>query len=210
MLTTLLFSVFTCLMMQASSGVTSPGKFVDSPSGRQSPDSMSVSGPDGTLLRLPAYSKGAVSIKLAQRGHYEITAQSLFPKFDRRSGLNMAAAEICHQSRRKRPNGLPAPVLRYMKHLCLRRSRKRSAGPATTAARKSGNTFAPGRFYPSGCLRSPSDGSLDPLSDGSVTSPSWWDFPSATIAPRPGRNLGEQQHPSVDSIGNETTFAEAG
>jgi hypothetical protein len=84
----ILFKCFVCLMMQASAGVTSPGKFVDSPSDGQSPDSMSVSGTDGTLLRLPAYSEGAVSIKLAQRGRFEITAQSLFPKIDDRSAIN--------------------------------------------------------------------------------------------------------------------------
>ena len=75
-------------MVQISASVTSPGKFVDSPPAAPSPDSMSVSGPDGTVIRLPAYGKGAVAMKLAQRGQLEIKAQPLFPILDRGSVLH--------------------------------------------------------------------------------------------------------------------------
>jgi hypothetical protein len=71
-----------------TSAVTSSGNFVDSPPIEQSPDSMSVSGPDGRVMRLPAYSKGALSITLAQTGHFEIKAQSLFPNLDHGLGVN--------------------------------------------------------------------------------------------------------------------------
>jgi TraM recognition site of TraD and TraG len=49
---------------------------------------MSVSGPDGNLIRLPTYAKGALSITLAREASFEIKAQSLFPYLDHRSGAH--------------------------------------------------------------------------------------------------------------------------
>jgi TraM recognition site of TraD and TraG len=73
-------------VIQTSAAVTSPGNFVDNPPVEQSPDSMSVSGPDDRVIRLPAYSKGALSITLARTEHFEVKAQSLFPSRDHGSG----------------------------------------------------------------------------------------------------------------------------
>ena len=55
---------------------------------------MSVSGPDGNVMRLPAYSKHAVSMKLAQSRQFEIKAQSLFPSLDHASGSNRLLARF--------------------------------------------------------------------------------------------------------------------
>jgi hypothetical protein len=40
---------------------------------------MSMAGPDGSVIQLPAYSSGGPSITLTRNGHFEIRAQSLFP-----------------------------------------------------------------------------------------------------------------------------------
>ena len=81
-------------MIPTSAVATSPGNLVDGPPLEPSPDSMSVSGPDGNLIRLPAYSKHAVSMKLAQSRQFEIKAQSLFPNLDRASGSNRLLARF--------------------------------------------------------------------------------------------------------------------
>jgi hypothetical protein len=73
-------------VIQSSAALSSPGKFVENAPVEQFPDSLSVSGPDDSVIRLPAYSKGAPSISLAQAGHFEIKAQSLFPILDHESG----------------------------------------------------------------------------------------------------------------------------
>jgi hypothetical protein len=75
-------------MSRFSTVVNSSGNFIDSPPIEHSADSMAVSGPDGGVRRLPAYSKGAISISLAQKGHFEIVARSLFPKLDQGSAGN--------------------------------------------------------------------------------------------------------------------------
>jgi hypothetical protein len=56
--------------------------FADQPPIEQSPGSMSVSGPGEKVIRLPAYSKRALSIKLAESGSFDVKAQSLFPNLD--------------------------------------------------------------------------------------------------------------------------------
>jgi len=52
--------------MESSAIATSPGSLVDQPSIEYSPDSLSVSGPDNNVIRLPGYSKRALSLKLAE------------------------------------------------------------------------------------------------------------------------------------------------
>jgi hypothetical protein len=71
---------------QTSAAFSSPGKFVEDAPVEQFPDSLSVPGPGESVIRLPAYTKGAPSISLAQAGPFEIKAQSLFPILDRESG----------------------------------------------------------------------------------------------------------------------------
>jgi hypothetical protein len=73
-------------VIQSSAALTSPAKFVENAPVEQFPDSLSVPSPDGSVIRLPEYSKGAPSISLARAGHFEIKAQSLFPILDHRSG----------------------------------------------------------------------------------------------------------------------------
>jgi TraM recognition site of TraD and TraG len=68
--------------MQIFTAATSPGNFIDHPPVEQSPDCLSVPGPQNSVIRLPAYSKDAISVKLAQTGEFEIKAQSLFPNLD--------------------------------------------------------------------------------------------------------------------------------
>jgi hypothetical protein len=51
-------------------------------------DSMSVPGPDGAALRLPAYSKAAAPITLARLGSFEIKAHTLFSTIDQQSGVD--------------------------------------------------------------------------------------------------------------------------
>jgi hypothetical protein len=72
---------------QTSAAVTSPGNLANNLPLQQSPDSMSVCGQDDSVIRLPAYCKGAMSVTLAQSGHFEIKARSLFPNLDHRSGV---------------------------------------------------------------------------------------------------------------------------
>src|ERR1700736_2231865 len=78
-------------MTRFSTVVNSPGNLIDSPPIEHPSDAMAVSGPDGRVRRLPVYSKGAVSISLAQRGHFEIVARSLFPKLEQGSAGNRAS-----------------------------------------------------------------------------------------------------------------------
>jgi TraM recognition site of TraD and TraG len=59
--------------------VNAPGQLLDSRSPAQSPDSMSVPGRNGNSIRLREYAPADAPTKLAKRGHFEITAQSLFP-----------------------------------------------------------------------------------------------------------------------------------
>src|SRR3984893_676490 len=68
--------------MQIFAAATSPGNFIDNPPVEQSPDCLSVAGPHNSVIRLPAYSKDAISVKLAQTAQFEIKAQSLFPNLD--------------------------------------------------------------------------------------------------------------------------------
>ena len=70
-----------------SIAVNSPGTLANNLALQQSPDSMSVSGPDDPVIRLPSYCKGAMSVTLARSGHFEIKARSLFPNLDYRSGV---------------------------------------------------------------------------------------------------------------------------
>jgi TraM recognition site of TraD and TraG len=72
--------------MQTSAAVPSSAPFVHSPLVEPSPDSMSVSDPDGQVIRLPAYTKGALPITLVKKAPFEIKAQALFTNLDRRSG----------------------------------------------------------------------------------------------------------------------------
>jgi hypothetical protein len=72
--------------MESSALATSPGNFIDQPPIEHSPDSLSVSGPDNNVIRLPGYSKRSLSLKLAESGPFEVKARSLFPNFVRRSG----------------------------------------------------------------------------------------------------------------------------
>jgi hypothetical protein len=72
---------------QTSAAVSSPGNLTNNPPLQQSPDSMSMSGPDERVIRLPSYGKGAISVTLAQSGHFEIKAQSLFPNVKHGSGV---------------------------------------------------------------------------------------------------------------------------
>ncbi len=72
--------------MQTSAAVPSSAPFVHSPLVEPSPDSMSVSDPDGQVIRLPAYAKGALPITLVKKAPFEIKAQALFTNLDRRSG----------------------------------------------------------------------------------------------------------------------------
>jgi len=71
-----------------------PAKLFDSPPLEQFPDSLSISGPDGNVIRLPAYSKGAIPMKLTHSGQFEIKAQSLFPNLDRLSGSNQLVSRF--------------------------------------------------------------------------------------------------------------------
>jgi hypothetical protein len=71
--------------MQSSATVPSSAHFVDSPQVEPSPDSMSVPGPDGNLIRLPAYSKNVQPITLVKKAPFEIKAQTLFTNLDHRS-----------------------------------------------------------------------------------------------------------------------------
>jgi TraM recognition site of TraD and TraG len=59
---------------------TSPANFANQSSVEQDP--MAAAGPDGVVRRLPAYTKGAIPITLAQTGDFEIKAQSLFPNVE--------------------------------------------------------------------------------------------------------------------------------
>jgi TraM recognition site of TraD and TraG len=68
--------------MQIFTAATSPGNFIDNPPVEQCPDCLSVAGPQNSVIRLPAYSKDAISVKLARTGEFEIKAQSLFPNLD--------------------------------------------------------------------------------------------------------------------------------
>src|ERR1700734_2623750 len=74
------------MSMESSAAATSPANFVDQPPMGTSPDAMSVSGPDNNVIRLPGYSKRALSIKLAESGPFEVKARPLFPKLDHRPG----------------------------------------------------------------------------------------------------------------------------
>jgi type IV secretory system conjugative DNA transfer VirD4/TraG family protein len=71
--------------MQTSATVPSSAHFIHSPPIEPSPDSMSVSDPDGKVIRLPAYAKGALPITLLRKAPFEIKAQSLFTNPDHRS-----------------------------------------------------------------------------------------------------------------------------
>jgi hypothetical protein len=73
--------------MESPAIVTSPGNFVDQPPIEHSRDSLSVSGPNNNVIRLPAYSKRALSLKLAESGPFEVKARSLFPNFAGRPGM---------------------------------------------------------------------------------------------------------------------------
>jgi hypothetical protein len=67
--------------MESPAIAASPGNFVGQPPIEHSPDSLSVSGPNNNVIRLPAYSKRALSLKLAESGPFEVKARSLFPNF---------------------------------------------------------------------------------------------------------------------------------
>ena len=86
LLTTLFFYVLCIPVISSSVFITTP-RNLDEPA-IDSADSMSVPGPDGVAKRLPAYSKGAARITLAQLGSFEIKAQMLFSTIDQHSGLD--------------------------------------------------------------------------------------------------------------------------
>ena len=72
--------------MENSAIANSPSNFVDQPTIEQAADSLSVDGPNNTVIRLPAYSKRALSLNLAKSGPFEVKARSLFPNHDRQPG----------------------------------------------------------------------------------------------------------------------------
>src|ERR1700748_105668 len=74
--------------MENSAIATSPGNFVDQPPIEHSADALSVSGPDNNVIRLPGYSKHALSLKLAEEGPFEVKARSLFPILARQPGMS--------------------------------------------------------------------------------------------------------------------------
>jgi Type IV secretion-system coupling protein DNA-binding domain len=65
--------------------------FVDNPPAEQSPDNISVLGPDGVAIRLPPYAKGLLPITLARLGSFEIKAETLFPTTYQQSGFRPQA-----------------------------------------------------------------------------------------------------------------------
>jgi hypothetical protein len=78
-----------------------PADVYDKANTEQSPDIISVPGPDGVTIRLPPYANGVAPITLAQLGPFEIKAETLFPTIYQQSGFQgqapRFAIRVVHQ-----------------------------------------------------------------------------------------------------------------
>jgi hypothetical protein len=82
---------------------------------------MSISGPDGKVIRLPAYSKNVQPITLLKKAPFEIKAQALYTSLDPNRTLTERGQDLPSGSSKAARQSFTDNT-RPIKHLSLRRS----------------------------------------------------------------------------------------